>query len=339
MSVAIGAEAPTQSQAGFLLADDDADAPAPRLTTAGASIDQVHDYLKLIGRVKLLTAEQEVELGKRIEAGLYAGHKLDEEPDLSPEFRRELRLLVEDGHGAKAHLVEANLRLVVSIVKRYTGRGLLFLDLIQEGNTGLIRAVEKFDYAKGFKFSTYATWWIRQAVTRALADQGRTIRIPVHMVELINRVAKARRELLQEHGVEPEPEVLAEICGVPAQQIPEIQGYDKEPISLHTVLGDDGSAEIGDLIEDADSVSPWESVLYSQLQDALRDTLAGLSARESGVIIRRYGLDGSHPQTLEEIGQVYGVTRERIRQIAANTMSKLQHPSRRNTLSEFLDLT
>ncbi len=224
MSVATDTEAPIQSRAGFLLAEDESDGPAPQLTTAGASIDQVHDYLKLIGRVKLLTAEQEVELAKRIEAGLYAGHKLDEDPDLNQDFQRELRLLAEDGHRAKAHLVEANLRLVVSIVKRYTGRGLLFLDLVQEGNTGLIRAVEKFDYAKGFKFSTYATWWIRQAVTRALADQGRTIRIPVHMVELINRVAKARRELLQEHGIEPEPEFLAEICGVSAEQIPEIQG-------------------------------------------------------------------------------------------------------------------
>ncbi|MFC3577459.1 RNA polymerase sigma factor [Streptomyces yaanensis] len=325
------------AQDGFLLTEDDTDAPAPRLTSPGPGIDQVRDYLRIIGRVRLLTAEQEVELGKGIEAGLYAEHKLAEEPDLPPEFRRELRILAEDGCRAKGHLVEANLRLVVSIVKRCTGRGMLFLDLIQEGNTGLIRAVEKFDYAKGFKFSTHATWWIRQSVTRALADQGRTIRIPVHMVEVINRVTKVRRELIQELGIEPLPEVLAERANVPVEKLAAIERYNKEPASLHTPLGDDSCAEIGDVIEDVDSVTPWETVVYFQLREALSSALADLTAREAGVLVRHYGLDGTPPQTLEEIGQVFGVTRERIRQIEAKTMSKLQHPSRRHRLSDYLD--
>ncbi|MGW0579743.1 RNA polymerase sigma factor [Streptomyces sp. NPDC002920] len=314
---------------------DHIDDPAPRLTSASGGVDQVHDYLRLIGRVRLLTAEQEVELAKRIEAGLYAERRLVEEPDPDPEFGRELRALAEDGHRAKSHLVEANLRLVVSLAKRYTGRGLLFLDLVQEGNTGLIRAVEKFDYAKGFKFSTYATWWIRQAITRAVADQSRTIRIPVHMVEIVNRVARARRELVQDLGVEPAPELLAEKADVSVERLAEVEGYTREPVSLHTVLGDDSSAEIGDLIEDTDSVAPWDGVMYAQLTQTIRDVLADLTAREAGVIARRYGLAGTRPQTLEEIGRVYGVPCEVVRRIESRTMSKLRHPSRQHALSDY----
>jgi len=315
--------------------EDEPDAPAPQLTSPGGTVDQVRDYLRLIGQVRLLTAEQEVELAKRIEAGLYAEHRLGEEPDIDPEFTRELRVLAEDGRRATSHLVEANLRLVVSLAKRYTGRGLLFLDLVQEGNTGLIRAVEKFDYVKGFKFSTYATWWIRQAITRALADQGRTIRIPVHMVELINRTVRARRELIQDLGVEPSPELLAERADVPVEKIAEIEGYSKEPVSLHTLLGDDNAAEIGDLIEDTDSVTPWDTVMYAHLTEAIQRVLGGLSAREAGVIARRYGLHGVPAQTLEEVGRVYGVNHEFIRQIESRTMSKLQHPSRQHALSDY----
>jgi RNA polymerase primary sigma factor len=320
-----------------LVAEDETDAPRARLTTEGGSVDQVRDYLRLIARVRLLDAAQEVELAKRIEAGLFAGHRLAEEPDLAPEFQRELRLLAEDGGRAKAHLVEANLRLVVSIAKRYTGRGLLFLDLIQEGNTGLIRAVEKFDYTKGFKFSTYATWWIRQSISRALADQSRTIRIPVHTVEIINRVTRTRRDMIQDLGVEPTPQELAEKVGITVERLAELDAYAKEPVSLHTSLGDESGTEFGDLIEDVDSVSPWDMVTFALLQDTLRTLLAGLTAREAGIIALRYGLVGGGPKTLEEIGQVYGVTRERIRQIEAKTMSKLQHPSRLMALSDFLD--
>ncbi|AXG79459.1 RNA polymerase sigma factor [Streptomyces paludis] len=317
------------------------DEPAPSLTTSGGSADQVRDYLKLIARVRLLDAEQEVELAKRIEAGLYAAKLLEEAEErpehLNASFRRELELLAQDGDRAKNHLVEANLRLVVSIAKRYTGRGLLFLDLIQEGNTGLIRAVEKFDYTKGFKFSTYATWWIRQAISRALADQGRTIRVPVHMTEIINRVARTRREMMQDLGTEPAPEDLAEKTGVPVEKLVELVGYTKEPVSLHTALGDDGHAEFGDLIEDSDAPSPVDSVTFLLLQEAIRTLLAGMTPREAGIISLRYGLTGLRAQTLEEIGTVYGVTRERIRQIESKTMSKLRHPSRSQALRDFLD--
>ncbi|NEA66908.1 RNA polymerase sigma factor [Streptomyces sp. SID12488] len=317
--------------------EDESDAPLPRLATGGGSVDQVRDYLRLIARVRLLGAEQEVDLAKRIEAGLYAEHKLLEDPPGDPVLKRELEILTADGERAKSHLIEANLRLVVSVAKRYTGRGLLFLDLVQEGNTGLIRAVEKFDYAKGFKFSTYATWWIRQAISRALADQGRTIRIPVHLVEVINRVARTRRELIQDFGTEPTPEELAEKAGVPVERLPELSAYTREPVSLHTALGEDGDGELGDLIEDRDSVTPMEMVTFLLLQETIQSILAEMSPREAGIISLRYGLSGGRTRTLEEIGQVYGVTRERIRQIESKTMSKLRHPSRSQVLRDYLD--
>ncbi|GAB2965794.1 hypothetical protein GCM10023080_029320 [Streptomyces pseudoechinosporeus] len=315
---------------------DETDAPAPRLPSDSGTVDQVKDYLRLIAKVRLLTAEQEVDLGKRIEAGLYAEYLLTEEPGLDPHFRRELSLLADDGRRAKNHLTEANLRLVVSVAKRYTGRGLHFLDLIQEGNTGLIRAVEKFDYTKGFKFSTYATWWIKQAVTRALADQSRTIRIPVHTVEIINRVARVRRELLHDTGQEPTPEEVAEKAEIPVERLTELNAYTKDPVSLDITLSDDGDTEFGDLIMDSDSPSPWEMVTFGLLQQAIQTILAEMTQREAGIISLRYGLFGGHPRTLEEIGQIYGVTRERIRQIEAKTMSKLRHPSRSHVLRDYL---
>ena len=315
---------------------DESDDPAPRLSCNGGTLDQVKDYLRLIAKVRLLTAEQEVELGKRIEAGLYAERLLAEEPGLDPDFRRELTLLAGDGHRAKNHLTEANLRLVVSVAKRYTGRGLHLLDLIQEGNTGLIRAVEKFDYTKGFKFSTYATWWIKQAVNRALADQSRTIRIPVHAVEIINRVEMVRRELLQDIGRDPTPEEVAEKADVPVERLAELSTYTKEPISLDTTLSDDDSAEFGDLIMDSDAPSPWDVVTFGFLQGTIQTLLAEMAPREAGIISLRYGLLGGRARTLEEIGQIYGVTRERIRQIEDKTMSKLRHPSRSHLLRDYL---
>ncbi|WGD43133.1 RNA polymerase sigma factor [Streptomyces cathayae] len=314
---------------------DETDAPAGRFPSGDGTVDPVKDYLRLIARVRLLTAEQEVELGKRIEAGLYAEHLLGEAcPD--PDSGRELTLLAEDGLRAKNHFTEANLRLVVSIAKRYTGRGLQFLDLIQEGNTGLIRAVEKFDYTRGFKFSTYATWWIRQALTRALADQGRTIRIPVHAVEVINRVARIRRELIHSTGDEPTPEELAEKAGIPVERLIELNAYNKEPVSLDITLSDEGSTEFGDLIMDSDSPSPGDVVAFGLLQQAIQTLLAEMTPREAGIISLRYGLLGGSPRTLEEIGRIYGVTRERIRQIEAKTMSKLRHPSRSHALRDYL---
>jgi RNA polymerase primary sigma factor len=328
-----------QGQEALLLSPDyDADAPEPQLTSDGASIDPVRDYLKMIGRVRLLSAAQEVDLAKRIEAGLFAEQKLEEGPDLDPTFRRELEILAEDGHRAKSHLTEANLRLVVSIAKRYTRRGLTFLDLIQEGNTGLIRAVEKFDYVKGFKFSTYATWWIRQALTRALADQSRTIRIPVHAVEIINRVARLRREMLQELGVEPTLEQVAERMELPVAKIVELDAYTKDPVSLHMPLGEDGGSELGDVIEDSESVSPFDAVTFLLLKDTIQGILAHMTPREAGIITLRYGLLDGQAKTLEEIGQVYGVTRERIRQIESKTMSKLRHPSRSQALRDYVGL-
>lgn len=317
--------------------EDESDAPRPQLTTGGGSVDQVRDYLRLIARVRLLSAAQEVDLAKRIEAGLYAGHKLLEEPPSDAVRQRELEILAKDAERARSHLIEANLRLVVSVAKRYTGRGLLFLDLVQEGNTGLIRAVEKFDYAKGFKFSTYATWWIRQAISRALADQGRTIRIPVHLVEVINRVARTRRELIQDFGTEPTPEELAHKAGVAVERLSEITAYTREPVSLHTALGEDGDGEFGDLIEDRDSVTPIAMVTFLLLQETIQSILAEMTPREAGIISLRYGLSGGRTKTLEEIGQVYGVTRERIRQIESKTMSKLRHPSRSQVLRDYLD--
>jgi len=323
----------------FTVSDsDEGDEPAQRVVTAGATADPVKDYLKQIGKVALLNAEQEVELAKRIEAGLYAEHRLAEEGnDLPAKLRRELHWVAQDGQRAKNHLLEANLRLVVSLAKRYTGRGMLFLDLIQEGNLGLIRAVEKFDYTKGYKFSTYATWWIKQAITRAMADQARTIRIPVHMVEVINKLARVQRQMLQDLGREPTPEELAKELDMTPEKVVEVQKYGREPISLHTPLGEDGDSEFGDLIEDSEAVVPADAVNFTLLQEQLNDVLDTLSEREAGVVSMRFGLTDGQPKTLDEIGKVYGVTRERIRQIESKTMSKLRHPSRSQVLRDYLD--
>lgn len=312
--------------------------PKRRVIAAGATADPVKDYLKQIGRVSLLNAEQEVDLSERIEAGLYAQHLLDTESE-GMEFtrKRELKWAAADGKKAKDHLLEANLRLVVSLAKRYTGRGMLFLDLIQEGNLGLIRAVEKFDWKKGFKFSTYATWWIRQAITRAMADQARTIRVPVHMVEVINKLSRVQRQMLQDLGREPTPDELARELDMPVEKVQEVQKYGREPISLHTPLGEDGDSEFGDLIEDTDAIAPSDAVAFSLLQEQFKQVLETLSPREAGVIKMRYGLEDGQPKTLDDIGRVYGVTRERIRQIESKTMSKLRHPSRSQTLRDFLD--
>ncbi|UIX35343.1 RNA polymerase sigma factor [Streptomyces sp. GQFP] len=323
---------------GFVLSDDDEDdAPAQQVAVAGATADPVKDYLKQIGKVPLLNAEQEVELAKRIEAGLFAEDKLSNADKLAPKLKRELEIIAEDGRRAKNHLLEANLRLVVSLAKRYTGRGMLFLDLIQEGNLGLIRAVEKFDYTKGYKFSTYATWWIRQAITRAMADQARTIRIPVHMVEVINKLARVQRQMLQDLGREPTPEELAKELDMTPEKVIEVQKYGREPISLHTPLGEDGDSEFGDLIEDSEAVVPADAVSFTLLQEQLHSVLDTLSEREAGVVSMRFGLTDGQPKTLDEIGKVYGVTRERIRQIESKTMSKLRHPSRSQVLRDYLD--
>jgi len=334
-----------QAKGAFIVRDDDDDDnltpsgnPKRRVIATGATADPVKDYLKQIGRVSLLNAEQEVDLSERIEAGLYAQHLLDTEID-NMEFKRkrELKWAAADGKKAKDHLLEANLRLVVSLAKRYTGRGMLFLDLIQEGNLGLIRAVEKFDWKKGFKFSTYATWWIRQAITRAMADQARTIRVPVHMVEVINKLSRVQRQMLQDLGREPTPDELARELDMPVEKVQEVQKYGREPISLHTPLGEDGDSEFGDLIEDTDAIAPSDAVAFSLLQEQFRQVLETLAPREAGVIKMRYGLEDGQPKTLDDIGRVYGVTRERIRQIESKTMSKLRHPSRSQTLRDFLD--
>ncbi|MGQ0630361.1 MAG: RNA polymerase sigma factor [Sporichthyaceae bacterium] len=322
----------------FVLSDDDEDdAPAAQVVQAGATADPVKDYLKQIGKVPLLNAEQEVELAKRIEAGLFAEEKVNSEEKLTPKLLREMQVISEDGRRAKNHLLEANLRLVVSLAKRYTGRGMLFLDLIQEGNLGLIRAVEKFDYTKGYKFSTYATWWIRQAITRAMADQARTIRIPVHMVEVINKLARVQRQMLQDLGREPTPEELAKELDMTPEKVVEVQKYGREPISLHTPLGEDGDSEFGDLIEDSEAIVPADAVSFTLLQEQLHSVLDTLSEREAGVVSMRFGLTDGQPKTLDEIGKVYGVTRERIRQIESKTMSKLRHPSRSQVLRDYLD--
>ncbi|MDH6121702.1 RNA polymerase primary sigma factor [Kitasatospora sp. GAS204A] len=329
---------PEEESEGFVLSDDDEDdAPAQQVAVAGATADPVKDYLKQIGKVPLLNAEQEVELAKRIEAGLFAEDKLSQADKLAPKLKRELEIIAEDGRRAKNHLLEANLRLVVSLAKRYTGRGMLFLDLIQEGNLGLIRAVEKFDYTKGYKFSTYATWWIRQAITRAMADQARTIRIPVHMVEVINKLARVQRQMLQDLGREPTPEELAKELDMTPEKVIEVQKYGREPISLHTPLGEDGDSEFGDLIEDSEAVVPADAVSFTLLQEQLHSVLDTLSEREAGVVSMRFGLTDGQPKTLDEIGKVYGVTRERIRQIESKTMSKLRHPSRSQVLRDYLD--
>ncbi|MDT0214748.1 RNA polymerase sigma factor [Rothia sp. ARF10] len=331
-------EAAPESAGGFVLRDDDEeDAPVQQVVTAGATADPVKDYLKQIGKVALLNAEQEVELAKRIEAGLFAEERLNSGDKIDMKLKRELWWIAQDGKNAKNHLLEANLRLVVSLAKRYTGRGMLFLDLIQEGNLGLIRAVEKFDYTKGYKFSTYATWWIRQAITRAMADQARTIRIPVHMVEVINKLARVQRQMLQDLGREPTPEELALELDMTPEKVVEVQKYGREPISLHTPLGEDGDSEFGDLIEDSEAVVPADAVSFTLLQEQLHSVLDTLSEREAGVVSMRFGLTDGQPKTLDEIGKVYGVTRERIRQIESKTMSKLRHPSRSQALRDYLD--
>ncbi len=317
--------------------DDEDRQTIARASSPALSEDPVRAYLSRIGRVPLLNAEQEVDLAKRIEGGLYASERLRTTEGLSGPMQRDLALVCRDGLRAREHLLEANLRLVVSIAKRYTGGGMAFLDLIQEGNLGLIRAVEKFDYVKGYKFSTYATWWIRQAITRALADQARTIRIPVHMVEIINRLVRMRRELLQELGREPTPVELARQLDLTPAKVEEIQQYARTPISLDQTLGEEGDSQLGDFIEDSDAVVASEMVSFSLLQDQLKQVLGTLSEREAGVIRLRFGLTDGLPRTLDEIGQVYGVTRERIRQIESKTMSKLRHPSRSKQLRDYLD--
>src|SRR6266498_3048390 len=316
--------------------------PTPDIVTTdldetATSADLVRVYLNEIGKVALLTAADEVELAKRIEAGLYAEHLLTSSNNFGTARKRDLRALVIDGERAKDHLLRANLRLVVSLAKRYTGHGMPFLDLIQEGNLGLIRAVEKFDYTKGFKFSTYATWWIRQAISRAMADQARTIRIPVHMVEVINKLGRIQRELLQDLGREPTPEELAKEMDISPEKVLEIQQYAREPISLDQTIGDEGDSQLGDFIEDSEAVVAVDAVSFTLLQDQLQSVLETLSEREAGVVRLRFGLTDGQPRTLDEIGQVYGVTRERIRQIESKTMSKLRHPSRSQVLRDYLD--
>ncbi|RBY83552.1 RNA polymerase sigma factor [Geodermatophilus sp. TF02-6] len=334
-----------EAEAGDFEWDDEEESEALRQARKDAeltaSADSVRAYLKQIGKVALLNAEEEVDLAKRIEAGLYGAERLrqadEESQKLSPQVRRDLNWIVRDGERAKNHLLEANLRLVVSLAKRYTGRGMAFLDLIQEGNLGLIRAVEKFDYTKGYKFSTYATWWIRQAITRAMADQARTIRIPVHMVEVINKLGRIQRELLQDLGREPTPEELAKEMDITPDKVLEIQQYAREPISLDQTIGDEGDSQLGDFIEDSEAVVAVDAVSFTLMQDQLTSVLQTLSEREAGVVRLRFGLTDGQPRTLDEIGQVYGVTRERIRQIESKTMSKLRHPSRSQVLRDYLD--
>ena len=318
--------------------DDDEGLPAARAAAAGATADPVKDYLKQIGKVPLLNAGQEVDLAKRIEAGLFADQKLAAGSGvLRAGQRLDLERVAEDGRTAKNHLLEANLRLVVSLARRYAGRGMLFLDLIQEGNLGLIRGVEKFDYTRGYKFSTYATWWIRQALTRAMAEQSRTIRLPGHMVHAVSRLARVQRQMLQDLGREPTPGELAAELDMTPEKLIEVQKYGREPISLHARLGQDGDSEFGDLIEDSEAIQPGEAVSFTLLQEQLHSVLGTLSEREAGVVSMRFGLTDGQPKTLGEIGKVYGVTRERIRQIESNTMSKLRHPSRSNVLRDYLD--
>jgi RNA polymerase primary sigma factor len=302
---------------------------------ASPTSDAVRMYLKEIGKVALLTAEQEVDLAKRIEAGLFASEKLVTQT-LPAALRRDLEVIEYDGTVAKRQLVEANLRLVVSIAKRYVGRGMLFLDLIQEGNLGLIRAVEKFDYTKGYKFSTYATWWIRQAITRAIADQARTIRIPVHMVETINKLIRIQRQLLQDLGRDPTPEEVGREMDLTPEKVLEIQKLAQEPVSLDTPIGEADDSHLGDFIEDSDAIVPIDAASFLLLQEQLETVLHSLSDRERQVIRLRFGLTDGNPRTLEEVGQEFGVTRERIRQIESKTLSKLRHPSRSQKLRDYL---
>lgn len=332
------AEAVAAKGSGFVLtASDDDDAPAQRVVTPGATADPVKDYLKQIGKVSLLNAQQEVDLAMRIEAGLYAEHKLAENPDMDKDLKKAMRWVIHDGKRAKNHLLEANLRLVVSLAKRYTGRGMLFLDLIQEGNLGLIRAVEKFDYSKGFKFSTYATWWIRQAITRAMADQARTIRIPVHMVETINKVKKVSSQLLHEYGHDPSAEEIAERLDMPVDKVREIMRVAQEPVSLETPIGEEEDSHLGDFIPDDDAPVPAEAASQTLLKEQLADVLKTLTPREEKVLRLRFGLEDGRPRTLEEVGKEFNVTRERIRQIEAKALRKLRHPSRSKKLRDFLD--
>jgi RNA polymerase primary sigma factor len=328
---------PLPTGAIVLKAGDEEDVPTITTAIPGATADPVKDYLKQIGKVALLNAAEEVELAMRIEAGLFAEERLATEKNLPKKLQRELKWVARDGQRAKSHLLGANLRLVVSLAKRYTGRGMQFLDLIQEGNLGLIRAVEKFDYTKGFKFSTYATWWIRQAITRAMADQARTIRIPVHMVEVINKLARVQRQMLQDLGREPTPEELSRELDMTPEKVVEVQKYGREPISLHTPLGEDGDSEFGDLIEDTEAVVPADAVGFTMLQQQLEQLLDSLSEREAGVIRMRFGLGDGMPKTLDQIGDTFGVTRERIRQIESKTMAKLRHPSRSQQLRDYLE--
>ncbi|PPF85172.1 RNA polymerase sigma factor [Subtercola sp. Z020] len=332
-----GAETLPSGALVLSIVDDDDDVPVYSSAITGATADPVKDYLKQIGKVALLNAAEEVELAMRIEAGLFAEDKLANADNLTPQVKRELQWVAKDGQRAKSHLLGANLRLVVSLAKRYTGRGMQFLDLIQEGNLGLIRAVEKFDYTKGFKFSTYATWWIRQAITRAMADQARTIRIPVHMVEVINKLARVQRQMLQDLGREPTPEELSRELDMTPEKVVEVQKYGREPISLHTPLGEDGDSEFGDLIEDTEAVVPADAVGFTMLQKQLESLLDSLSEREAGVIRMRFGLGDGMPKTLDQIGDTFGVTRERIRQIESKTMAKLRHPSRSQSLRDYLE--
>jgi RNA polymerase primary sigma factor len=318
--------------------EDDEDLPAVRVAAASATADPVKDYLKQIGKVPLLNAGQEVELAKQIEAGLFADHKLAESSGVLPAGQSiDLEQVAEDGRRAKNHLLEANLRLVVALARRYTGRGMLFLDLIQEGNLGLIRGVEKFDYTRGYKFSTYATWWIRQAINRAMAEQSRTIRLPVHIVEAVSTLARVERQMLQDLGREPTPWELAAELDMTPERVTEVRKYGREPISLHTPLGEDGDSELGDLIEDSDAIKPGEAVSFTLLQEQLHSVLGTLSEREAGVVSLRFGLADGQPKTLDEIGNVYAVTRERIRQIESKAMYKLRHPSRSKLLRDYLD--
>ncbi len=342
--VAAAAARPPQAAGGesqdepLASGDDGEDLPAAQVAAAGATADPVKGYLRQIGKVPLLDAGQEVELAKRIEAGVFAGHKLAGGSGvLRPGQSIDLERVAEDGRRAKNHLLEANLRLVVSLAKHYTGRGMLFPDLIQEGNLGLIRGVEKFDYTKGYKFSTYATWWIRQAITRAMAEQARTIRLPAHMAEAVSKLARARRQMLQDLGREPTPGELAAGLDMTPEKVIEVQKHAREPVSLHTPLGEDGDSEFGDLIEDSEAIQPGEAVSFTLLQEQLHSVLGTLSEREAGVVSLRFGLADGQPRTLDEIGKVYGVTRERIRQIESKAMSKLRHPSRSNVLWEYLD--
>ncbi|MGO1769619.1 MAG: RNA polymerase sigma factor [Microbacterium sp.] len=318
---------------------DEEEVPVYSTQITGATADPVKDYLKQIGKVPLLNAAEEVDLAMRIEAGLFAEDKLAKMPtaEKSSQLGMDLQWVARDGRRAKSHLLGANLRLVVSLAKRYTGRGMQFLDLIQEGNLGLIRAVEKFDYTKGFKFSTYATWWIRQAITRAMADQARTIRIPVHMVEVINKLARVQRQMLQDLGREPTPEELSKELDMTPEKVVEVQKYGREPISLSTPLGEDGDSEFGDLIEDTEAVVPADAVGFTMLQRQLESLLDSLSEREAGVIRMRFGLGDGQPKTLDQIGDTFGVTRERIRQIESKTMAKLRHPSRSQSLRDYLE--